>query len=129
MKKRWILCAMLPLATACGPSIVGDWEGECVIVTDNLRANYEVKLDIQDDSGGVLSGELMISAQGYFLDGDIEGTFDGSTVEIDFETTQDNQTYEMEIEATVEDNTLEGECTLLSGNIFFEGELELSKQD
>ena len=90
-------------------NLKGAWEGTC-----EFDGYYEmdIEMEIEEDSGGDVEGEVDISFQydgvTIELSGDVEGERAGSDVSLTFDFGSDG---EVDIEATLSGEELEGECS------------------
>jgi len=102
-------------------NIKGDWEGSC-----EFDGYYEmdIEMEIDEDSGGEVEGEVDISFQydgvTIELSGDVEGERAGSDVALTLDFGSDG---EVDLEMTHSGGELEGECS--SGGLSGDVELEL----
>jgi hypothetical protein len=124
--KRFAVLFCVPMI-ACGGSVVGDWEGECVYSVSGQLSSFDVSLEIADVKKGDINGTGEVVDDGDMRStGILDGIKKGSQVdvEIQFEDGR-NEDSVFVISGEVNGREITGDCSL--GGLA--GDIELERQE
>ncbi len=81
---RWLPLLLLPL-TACGQSLLGQWQGVCVVPTETGDLDVDFLMDVDAEKGTELHGDGWFAYEGFRFAGEMEGSRKADAVVMDLE--------------------------------------------
>ena len=95
-----------------GPSAVGSWEGTCTIDSNGYELDVDFEFELDEDKGGLLSGEGLYTHIGYEFEGDVEGERDGLDMKVEIDGETDSKSLKLQLDGELDGDDFTGDCDL-----------------